>query len=151
MITIIYESLTDFQLLYIVYEECRKKKWPTYAQIRFERKMSWELIKLQNSFIENTYIMSKGRKFLITDLKERWITVLPFTDKIIQKLLCTTVFQPYLEIHSIYNSTACQKGNGVSFAVLRLTKHLRYETRRYLSILHEKLHKCRKKVNSCIR
>lgn len=147
MITITYESLTDFQVLYKVYEECRKKKRSTYAQIRFERNMSWELIKLQNSLIEYTYIMSKGRRFLITEPKEHWITVSPFIDKIIQKLLCTTVFQPYLETHSIYNSGACQKGKGVSFAVSRLTKHLRYETRQYLSILHEKLHKRRKKVN----
>lgn len=116
MITITYESLTDFQVLCKVYEQCRKKKWPTYAQNRFGRNMAWELIKLQNSFIENTYIMSKGRKFLITEPKGRWITVSPFTDKNMQKLLYTTVFQPYLETHSIYNSVACQKGNGVSFA-----------------------------------
>ncbi len=125
MITTAYESLTDFQTLYKAYEGCRKKKRPTYGQIRFERNLSWELVKLQSSLKKHTYIMSNGQRFLIKEPKERWITILPFPDKIVQKLLCTTIFQPYLETHSIYDSAACQKGKGVSFAVSRFTKHLR--------------------------
>lgn len=125
MITTAYESLTDFQALYQTYEHCRKKKHPTYGQIRFERNLSHELVKLQTALRDHSYQMSSGRRFLIKEPKPRWITVLPFPDKIVQKLLCETAFQPYLETHSIYDSAACQKGKGVTFAILRLKKHLR--------------------------
>ena len=39
--------------------------------------------------------------------------------------MSANIFQPYLETHSIYDSAACQKGKGVTFAISRLTKHLR--------------------------
>lgn len=125
MITTAYEEITDFQTIYETYEKCRKKKRPTYGQIRFEMDLSSELVKLQKSLKDHTYRMSNGRKFLIKEPKPRWITVLPFQDKIVQKLLSTNIFQPYLETHSIYDSAACQKGKGVTFAISRLTKHLR--------------------------
>ena len=123
--TTAYEEITDFQTIYETYEKCRKKKRPTYGQIRFEMNLSSELVKLQNSLKDHTYRMSNVRKFLIKEPKPRWITVLPFQDKIVQKLLSANIFQPYLETHSIYDSAACQKGKGVTFAISRLTKHLR--------------------------
>lgn len=124
MITTAYENLTDFQAIYTTYEKCCKKRRPTQGQIRFERNISHELVKLQTKLRNNTYQMSNGRRFRIKEPKTRWITVLPFPDKIVQKLLCETSFQPYLETHSIYDSAACQKGKGVTFAMQRITKHL---------------------------
>lgn len=125
MITTDYEDVSSFQNLYEGYEKIRRKRRPTQGQIRFERNLSHELIKLTEELKNHTYIMSPGRRFLIREPKKRWIMILPFRDKIMQKLLCENSFQPYLESHSIYDSAACQKGKGVSFACKRLTKHLR--------------------------
>ena len=44
MITTAYEEITDFQTIYETYEKCRKKKRPTYGQIRFEMDLSSELV-----------------------------------------------------------------------------------------------------------
>ena len=81
MITTAYEEITDFQTIYETYEKCRKKKRPTYGQIRFEMNLSSELVKLQNSLKDHTYRMSNVRKFLIKEPKHTVFMIQPHVRK----------------------------------------------------------------------
>jgi len=61
-----------------------------------------------------------ARYFSIRDPKPRWITELPFPDRVVHHALCA-VISPLLERYAIYDCYACRPGKG-QHAALRRTK-----------------------------
>lgn len=125
VITETYEELISFEHLYKAYRKSCRGRRSSSSRIRFEHDICTNLIALQKDLATENYEMAPYRTFKIKEPKERIIRVLDFRDRIVQNLLYEQLFQEAICNYSIYDSTACQKGKGVSLAVERFSKQLK--------------------------
>jgi len=83
-----------------------------------------EALALQRELLAGAYRPGAYRAFIITDPKERQITVAPFRDRVLHHAVCG-VMEPYFERLFVHDSYACRRGKGTLRAVARAQQFCR--------------------------
>lgn len=113
--------LTD---IFSAYYKARANKRNTASQIRFERSLSSNLIKLYDEVTTRSYRPGRSMCFIIHDPVQREVFAAPFRDRIIHHYLYEKL-EPIFEPTFIYDTYSCRKGKGTLFGIERLEHHIR--------------------------
>ena len=113
--------LTD---IFKAYYDARSNKRNTYSQVRFERKLSFNLNALYEEVRGRSYRPERSMCFIIRDPVQREVFAASFRDRIIHHYLYNQL-EPVFEPAFIYDSYSCRKGKGTLFGIERLEHHIR--------------------------
>ena len=113
--------LTD---LFAAYYHARSNKRSTASQMKFERRLSENLIRLYNEILSRTYRPGRSMCFIISDPVKREVFAATFRDRVVHHYLYDKL-EPVFERAFIYDSYSCRKGKGTLFGVGRLEHHIR--------------------------
>jgi len=113
--------LTD---LFTAYYCARKNKRNTTSQIRFERSLSDNLMRLYEDIVSGRYRVGRSMCFVIRDPVLREVFAASFRDRIVHHLLYNWLM-PIFEPTFIYDSYSCREGKGTLFGIERLEHHTR--------------------------
>ena len=116
--------------LFHAYEDARKNKRNTLAQLEFEKNAEHNLIILYHELLEGSYSPGKSLCFLSHSPVLREVFASEFRDRIVQHLLFNYI-APIFEKTFIYDSYSCRKGKGTLFGIERLEHHMRSCTNNY--------------------
>ena len=115
------ELLTD---LFTAYFCARKNKRNTTSQMRFERNLPENLMRLYGEIVSGRYCVGRSMCFIIRDPVLREVFAASFRDRIIHHLLYNWLM-PIFEPTFIYDSYSCREGKGTLFGIKRLEHHIR--------------------------
>lgn len=110
--------------LFTAYYCARKNKRNTSSQIRFERNLSDNLIRLYEDVVTGKYRVGRSMCFVIRDPVLREVFAASFRDRIVHHLLYNWLM-PIFEPTFIYDSYSCRVGKGTLFGIKRLEHHIR--------------------------
>lgn len=113
--------LTD---LFASYYSARSNKRNTASQMKFERRLSENIISLYEDVRGRTYTPGRSICFIIHDPVQREIFAASFRDRIIHHYLYNKL-EPVFEPAFVYDSYSCRKGKGTLFGIERLEHHIR--------------------------
>lgn len=113
--------LTD---LFTAYYCARKNKRNTSSQVRFERNLSDNLMRLYDDIESGRYRVGRSMCFVIRDPVLREVFAASFRDRIVHHLLYNWLM-PIFEPTFIYDSYSCREGKGTLFGIKRLEHHIR--------------------------
>ena len=127
-----FERVASLDALYNAADEAAKGvSWKASVQ-RYNSTRMINTYRTHRDLIEGRDIR-KG--FICFDIYERGklrhIKSVHFSERVVQKSICTNALYPILSHGLIYDNGASQKGKGTHFALNRLTKHLVKHIRRY--------------------
>ena len=120
----LYPKIYDFANIERAYKQARKCKRYRVEVLKFTANKEENLINIQNHLIWHSYRQGAYRVFKILEPKERIISALPFTDRVIQHAICN-VIEPLIDKRFFYYSCACRKGRGMHMASDTITRWLR--------------------------
>lgn len=112
------------------YEDARKNKRNTTAQLEFEKDAEQNLIELFHELLDGTYISGKSICFLSYSPVLREVFASQFRDRVVHHLLFNYI-APIFETQFIYDSYSCRKEKGTLFGIERLEHHIRSCTNNY--------------------
>ena len=115
------DLLTD---LFTAYFCARKNKRNTASQVRFERNLSDNLMRLYDEIVSGRYRVGRSMCFIIRDPVLREVFAASFRDRIVHHLLYNWLM-PIFEPTFIYDSYSCREGKGTLFGIKRLEHHIR--------------------------
>lgn len=132
VIKIMYEILTDLNVLYSSFLKCKQGvDWKCSIQ-RYESNVLSNLNSLRKSLVNGTYKVSPYVEFNINERgKTRHIKSPTFNDRILQRAICDYILEPVLYKYLIYDNGASIKCKGVEFTRKRLNQHLHSYYRKY--------------------
>ena len=122
----LYQSVRDFENLYMAYRQARKGKRGKPDVAAFERRQEENLLQIQQELQEKTYAPGPYHSFYIHEPKLRLISAAPFRDRVVHHALCQ-VMEPIWEPRFIHDNYANRMGKGTHRAIDRTT----YFARRY--------------------
>lgn len=120
-------QLMDDSLLmdiFKAYYSARKNKRNTASQVRFERNLSENLVRLYDDIVSGRYQVGRSICFIVNNPVKREVFAASFRDRIVHHLLYNWLC-PVFEPTFIYDSYSCREGKGTSFGVKRLEHHIR--------------------------
>jgi retron-type reverse transcriptase len=120
----LFAKICTFENLLIAAKKARKGKRLQENVGRFYANLEYELIALQQEFLQKTYRPGKYRTFTIYEPKKRMISAAPFRDRVAHHALCN-IIEPLFEKKFIYDSYANRKGKGTHKAVARYQRFCR--------------------------
>lgn len=112
------------------YEDARKNKRNTTAQLEFEKDAEQNLIELFHELLDGTYLPGKSICFLSYSPVLREVFASQFRDRVVHHLLFNYI-APIFETQFIYDSYSCRKEKGTLFGIERLEHHIRSCTNNY--------------------
>ena len=115
------DLLTD---LFTAYFCARKNKRNTASQVRFERNLSDNLMRLYDEIVSRSYRVGRSMCFIIRDPVFREVFAASFRDRIVHHLLYNWLM-PIFEPTVIYYSYSRREGKGTLFGIKRLEHHIR--------------------------
>lgn len=110
--------------LFASYYSARSNKRNTASQMKFERRLSENIISLYEDVRGRTYTPGRSICFIIHDPVQREIFAASFRDRIIHHYLYDKL-DPVFDPVFIYDSYSCRKGKGTLFGIERLEHHIR--------------------------
>ena len=110
--------------MYLAYKKAFKGTNKNRETLSFNFYCENEIIKLIDELKTGSYKPSQYRKFVITDPKERVISVAPFRDRVIHHAL-VNILEPIFEKRFYYHSYACRKEKGVHKAIKQAQVYMR--------------------------
>ena len=113
--------LTD---IFSAYYSARKNKRNTHSQVKFEKNLSDNLIKLYEDIRDRKYKVGRSMCFIIRDPVVREVFAASFRDRIVHHLLYNWLM-PLFEPTFIYDSYSCRENKGTLFGIERLEHHIR--------------------------
>ena len=116
--------------LILSYYCARANKRNTQAQIRFERDLISNLMRLYREIISRTYRVGRSMCFIVRRPVKREVFAASFRDRIVHHLLyryLSPVFEPMF----IHDSYSCRLGKGTLFGIERLEHHIRSVSRNF--------------------
>lgn len=116
--------------LFRAYEDARKNKRNTIAQLEFEKDAEHNLIELYHELLDGSYVPGKSICFLTHFPVLREVFASQFRDRVVHHLLFNYI-APIFEKTFIYDSYSCRKEKGTLFGVERLDHHIRSCTNNY--------------------
>ena len=111
----LFEQICDFENLRLAWLNARKGKTSKVAVRNFSKNVSQNLIEIQKRMCESPPLLSSYVQFKICDPKERIISVVPFSDRVIHHAIIN-VLEPVFERQFIFHTYACRKGKGTHAA-----------------------------------
>ena len=78
--------------LFLSYYEARANKRNTHNQIRFERNLSYNLLKLYTDIVEDKYKIGRSTAFIIEKPVKREVFAATFRDRIVHHLFINKIF-----------------------------------------------------------
>ena len=111
-----YDELTSFKCLLNAHMVARANKKHKKDVIDFELDLAKNLVELEKSLKDKTYVVSGYKKFLIFEPKRREIQALEYRDRIVQHTICDNYLTPYYKNRLIDCNCACQENKGAHFA-----------------------------------
>lgn len=126
-----YENAFTFEELFRAAIECSKGvKWK-FSVIDYLLNIEKRTSRLVRDLKTNRYRISEYDVFKIYEPKVRIIRSIKFRDRVVQRSLCNNGLYDELTKGFIYDSCACLKGRGTTFAFTRIKKHLQYHFRHH--------------------
>lgn len=113
--------LTD---IFSAYYKARENKRSTVSQMKFESRLSENLVTLYNEIRDRTYVPGSSMCFIVREPVQREVFAASFRDRIVHHYLYA-VLEPLFEPVFIYDSYSCRRGKGTLFGVERLDHHIR--------------------------
>lgn len=126
----LYPQIYAFENLFLAWEKAKRGKRYSNSAAQFEINREYELIKLQDELVHESYQCGGYRSFTIHEPKRRKISAAPFADRVVHHALCN-VIGPIFERQFIPDSYANRVGKGTHRALDRCT----YFMRRYPYVL----------------
>jgi len=123
----LFEKLVSFENLHEAFRRAYRGSGRTDEACEFNFYLEKELSVLKSELENGTYYPAKYRYFMISDPKERRISVAPFRDRVVHHAL-VRVLEPVFEPCFIYDSYATRVGKGTHRAVERAQQFLRKNT-----------------------
>lgn len=114
----------DFHNLLIAFHKAAKGKRKQVSVAAFEAGLEYELLRLQEELVSQTYRPGAYRAFYIYDPKKRMISAAPFRDRVVHHALCN-IIEPIFERTFIFDSYANRKGKGAHRAIERFQQYAR--------------------------
>lgn len=114
----LWESVVSFDNLLLAFRKARRGKRRRQDVAQFELDLEKELLQLQQTLRDKSYVPGGYRVFTIYERKPRLISSAPFRDRVIHHALLNVV-EPLLDRRFIFDSYACRKDKGVHQAVQR--------------------------------
>lgn len=119
-----YDKICSFENLLRSYKLARKSNRYKKRICQFDFFLESNLLKIQKELINETFVTRPYNHFIVTDPKIRQIAAPEFRDRIVQHAL-VDVIEPLFENSFIYDSYACRKNKGTTFALKRIQKFLK--------------------------
>jgi retron-type reverse transcriptase len=119
-----YDKICSFENLLRSYKLARKSNRYKKRICQFDFFLESNLLKIQEELINETFITRPYNHFVVTDPKIRQIAAPEFRDRVVQHAL-VDVIEPLFENGFIYDSYACRKNKGTTFALKRIQKFLK--------------------------
>ena len=126
----LYPRIHEFKNLYLAFLKARKGKRNRPDVAAFEFNLEFELPRLQEELVDETYRPSSYHHFSLYERKPRRISAAPFRDRVLHHALCN-VIEPIWEARFVRDSYACRVGKGTHAALDRCT----YFARRHPYVL----------------
>ena len=111
----LFNQIVSFENLRIAWLKARKGKTSKTAVKNFSRNVNANLQLLHDRMVSSPPLLSQYVQFKICDPKERIISVVPFSDRVIHHAIIN-VLEPVFERQFIYHTYACRKGKGTHAA-----------------------------------
>ncbi|MBR0477169.1 MAG: group II intron reverse transcriptase domain-containing protein [Treponema sp.] len=142
----LFNQIVSFENLRLAWLKARKGKTSKTAIKNFSHNVNTNLQLLHDRMISSPPLLSNYVQFKICDPKERIISVVPFSDRVIHHAIIN-VLEPVFERQFIFHTYACRKGKGTHAAARyafkcakRTTYFLKLDVRKYFdSIDHSVL------------
>lgn len=110
--------------LYRAYKDARRHKRSRDYQLRFERNVEAELLRLRDAILSGQYRPGQSTCFVIHDPKMREVFAAQFKDRVVHHLLYNYI-SPILIPTFIRDSYSCIPGRGTHDGILRLEGSIR--------------------------
>ena len=110
--------------LYKAYKDARRHKRRKDYQLRFERNLEGELLRLRDAIISRRYRPGPSTCFVIHDPKMREVFAAQFRDRVVHHLLYNYI-APLLIPTFIRDSYSCIPGRGTHDGIFRLENSIR--------------------------
>ena len=111
----LFNQIVSFENLRSAWLKARKGKTSKTAVKNFSRNVNNNLQILHDRMVSSPPLLSQYVQFKICDPKERIISVVPFSDRVIHHAIIN-VLEPVFEKQFIYHTYACRKGKGTHAA-----------------------------------
>lgn len=112
--------LTD---LFLAYRTARANKRNTHSQMRFESRLSDNLIDLYDDIASGRYRVGRSMCFIVRDPVQREVFAASFRDRVVHHLLYNWL-SPLFESRFIADSYSCRKEKGTLYGIKRLQDNL---------------------------
>lgn len=140
----LFNQIISYENLRLAWLKARKGKTSKKSVINFSRNVNQNLKSVYDRMICEPPVFSSYVQFKVFDPKERIISVVPFSDRVIHHAIIN-VLEPVFERQFIFHTYACRKNKGTHSAAryaLRLAHKYKYflklDVRKYFdSINHE--------------
>ncbi len=110
--------------LYRAYKDARRHKRIKDYQLKFERNVEAELVRLRDAILSGRYRPGPSTCFIIHDSKLREVFAAQFRDRVVHHLLYNYI-APFLIPRFIRDSYSCIPGRGTHDGILRLEESIR--------------------------
>ena len=129
---ITFENVASLQSLYnATWDSAKGVKWKASVQ-KYTLNTLFNICKTRQKLLQDKDIRRGFIEFDICERgKMRHIRSVHFSERVVQKSLCTNVLYPVLTNNLITDNGASQKGKGTHFATQRLIKYLHKYYRKY--------------------
>lgn len=127
-----FEQLSSYEHLYNAAIKASKGvSWKVSVQ-RYIINVMFRILETQKELFKGDDVRKGFIEFDINERgKTRHIKSVHFSERVVQKSLCTNVLYPIFSKSLIYDNGASQKNKGTFFAIKRLEKHLRNHYKKY--------------------
>jgi len=127
----LYDKVCSLDNLNLAYQKARKGKAKQYGVKLFEKDVDGNLIRIQQELLNLTYRTSEYKVYTIYDPKEREISCLPFSDRVVHHAIMN-ILEPIWTSIFIRNTYSCIKGRGIHDVLKHLKRDLKdVENTRY--------------------
>lgn len=111
----LFNQIVDYENLRLAWLKARKGKTAKKSVQNFSRNVNENLQIIHDRMIVSPPVLSDYVQFKIFDPKERMISVVPFSDRVIHHAIMN-VLEPVFERQFIFHTYACRKGKGTHAA-----------------------------------
>lgn len=112
----LFNQIVSYENIRLAWIKARKGKMDKPAVKNFARHIDKNLLKIQKNLKSNPPVLSRYVQFKIFDPKERLISVVPFSDRVMHHAVMN-ILEPVFERQFIFHTYACRKGKGTHRAV----------------------------------
>lgn len=112
----LFEQITAYENIRLAWLKARKGKLKKPVIQKFALNVNENLLQVQKNLKSNPPVLSQYVQFKIFDPKERIISVVPFTDRVMHHAIMN-VLEEVFERQFIFHTYACRKNKGTHRAV----------------------------------